>query len=134
MILRRFGKSYESVEPDFSQKALTEVNFRRAGDVSIAADELDSEYERMGTRELTAQAEGDEKSFVEQALLDDLLAQLRAAEAESGVDAVLVENQSGQDYPKTRDKTTNHVVGGVNRLHFTYTVDPPLKLALLRRR
>ena len=135
MLVRRFGSKILSVEPQFNARAMTEVGFLRTSDVSLTAEELEAEYERAGERELTASTQGDVKSAVEHELLEQLEAQLRALDAELGADGlVLIENEAGRDYPKTRDRTTNTVVAGENRLHFSYEVDPPLKLTLYRKR
>jgi hypothetical protein len=48
---------------------------------------------------------------------------------------LMIESQPGRDYPKLRDQTKVEVVGGIeNRLHFTWTVDPPLRVGIYRRR
>lgn len=135
MILRRFGSSYEAVEPAFNATALTEISFRRSGGESYGKDEFAERFERVDEREIGAETEGDVKNQVEEALLQAILAQLRELEAEVGPDAVLVfENMPGQDYPKTVDVTRTRVVAGENRLHFTYRVEPPLRLGVYRRR
>ena len=98
------------------------------------AEEFEARYEKVDERALTAESEGDVKDEAERALLDDLLAQLRALEEEVGEDHVLVvESEQGVDYPKTRDKTKTLVVGYENRLYFFWTVDPPLRLGVYRR-
>lgn len=135
MIVRRFGSSVSSVEPQFNARAMTEIAFRRTGDFSMKADELDAEYERADERELTATAEGDVQSEVEQAVLASLEKQLGELDSEAGPDTLLlIESEPGRDYPKTRDRTRTVVVGPDNRLHFEYTIDPPLRLAVLRKR
>jgi hypothetical protein len=46
-----------------------------------------------------------------------------------------VENErGGRDQPKPRQKITNVVVKGENRMHFHYVIDPPLRISLYRPR
>lgn len=131
MIVRRFGSTVESVEPHFDARALTEIGFRRTGGFSMAAEEFFERYGRGAERELAAETEGGVKDEVEQALLVSLRGQLDEAQAGLGDgEVLLVENESGKDYPKTRDRTRTTVVEGENRRHFTYTVDPPLRVAV----
>lgn len=136
MIVRRYGSTVQSVVPNFDSRAMTEIGFLRTTDLVIPAAEFESLYEQVEERALVATSEGEIKNDSEQALLDDLLAQiaeLRAGLAEGMV--LLVESQAGRDYPKLRDHTTVKVVGGLeNRLHFAWRVDPPLRLGLYRRR
>jgi len=133
MIVRRYGTTVQSVAPNFDSRAMTEIGFQRTNDLVMPAEEFLERYERVDGREVTASAEGDVKDEAEQALLASLLEQVRALEAEVGEGHVLmVENQPGQDYPKTRDRTTNVIVAGQNRLYFHWTVEPPLKLGIYR--
>jgi hypothetical protein len=115
---------------------MTEIAFQRTTDFSISAEEFAAQYEQVEERALVAAAEGDVKIEAEQAVLDDLLAQI--AELKAGLGAgmlILVESQPGRDHPKLRDHTTVRVVGGLeNRLYFTWTVEPPLRLGVYRRR
>lgn len=136
MLVRRYGKVIQSVVPNFDSRAMNEIGFLRTTDLVLEAEDFEREYERVGEESLVATAEGDVKVEVEQAVLDDLLEQideLRAGLSDGML--LLVESQPGRDYPKMRDKTTVQVVGGLeNRLHFTWTVDPPLRLGVYRRR
>ncbi|HLU26329.1 MAG TPA: hypothetical protein VKZ58_11545 [Longimicrobiales bacterium] len=135
MIVRRYGTTVQSVDPNFDSRAMTEIGFLRTSALSMPAAEFFEQYERVDGRELTADAEGDVKDEVEQAVLASLLEQIRALEGELGDDHVLlVENEPGKDYPKTRDRTTNVVVAGEGRLYFEWTIDPPLKLGIYRRK
>ncbi|HEX7050444.1 MAG TPA: hypothetical protein VF188_09610 [Longimicrobiales bacterium] len=136
MIVRQYGAVIHSVEPSFDARAMTEIGFRRAGTFSMPAAEFFEVFERVTEHALTASAEGDVKDAAEQALLASLLEDLRALEARLGPDEVLlVESRPGHDYPKTRDRTRTVVVGGIeNRLHFSWTVEPPLRLGVYRRR
>ena len=133
MILRRYGTSYQSVDLNFDSKALNEVGFRRNRAHSIAAEDFDGSYQKLETHELLAEAEGDVQDHTEQVLLDRLqerIEQLLAALEAGGV--LVVENEQGHDYPKTKQKTANVIVEGENRLHFTYTIAPPLRVAVYR--
>lgn len=136
MIVRRYGSKVQSVVPNFDSRAMTEIGFVRTDELVIPAAEFDAEYERLDERSLVANSEGDVKVEAEQALLDDLVGQIE--ELRSGLEdgmVLMVESQPGRDYPKLRDHTTVRVVGGIeNRLHFTWTVDPPLRLGIYRRR
>jgi hypothetical protein len=82
-----------------------------------------------------AEAEGDVQDHTEQALLDDLASQLRAVEAGLGASEVLVvENEQGNDWPKTKQRTTNVIVEGENRLRFHYVVGPALRVTVRRKK
>ncbi len=134
MIIRRYGTTVQSVQPNFDARAMTEISFRRTSEYSASFEEFSEAYERVDERALTATAEGDVKDEAERALLDSLQEQLEALESEVGeAHVLLIENQAGQDYPKTRDRTENRVVGYENRLYFFWTVDPPLRLGVYRR-
>ena len=133
MILRRYGTSYHSVDLNFDSKALNEVGFRRNREHSIAVDDFDGSYAHGSTHLLEAEAEGDVQDHTEQQLLDRLQEQIEALLA--GLDdggVLVIENEQGHDYPKTRQQTANVIIEGENRLRFTYTVAPPLRIAVYR--
>jgi hypothetical protein len=135
MIFRKYGTSYQSVETNFDSKALNEVAFRRDRIESFPADELEARYERRSVHELVAEAEGDVQDETEQLLLERLEGRLR--ELEGGLEAgeiLVVENEPGHDHPKTRQKISNVVVEGENRLRFHYTIAPPLRVGVHRPR
>ncbi len=103
MILRRYGRSYQSMDLNFDSKALNEVGFRRNHEHSIAVEDFDGSYALGVTHELQAEAEGDVQDHPEQQLLDRLQEQIEALLAGLGYGEVLViENKQGHDYPKTR--------------------------------
>ena len=133
MLLRRYGNTIHSVEPNFQPNALTEIAFTRTDDFSVDAEDFADGWELVDRREVVGETAGDVKTEVESALLEDLERQLATIleEAQDG-HVALVENELGQDHPKLRDATTTSVVDGANRLHFTYTVDPPLRVAVYR--
>jgi hypothetical protein len=132
-IFRRYGSAYHSIDTNFDSLALNEIAFRRNREESIAADDMDSRFETVSTHELVAEAEGDVQDHTEQALLDELEAKLTELRGAAGdTDLLVVENEQGHDWPKTRQKTSNVIVEGENRLHFHYSVAPPLRVTVRR--
>ncbi|HUH11633.1 MAG TPA: hypothetical protein VMK65_00930 [Longimicrobiales bacterium] len=135
MLLRRYGKKIQSVEPNFDANALTEVGYARTGDYAASTEEFEAAYERMAGHEVTGTTEGGVKSEVEAELLGQLLARVEELRSQLGADeALVVENQQGTDQARLQDKTTGVVVSGENRFRFEYTCDPPIKLGVYRRR
>ena len=133
MIYRRYGTSYQSVDTDFDAKALNDIGFRRNRSHSVEVDELERSFTKIETVELSTEAEGSVQTETKQLLLDRLLEKLEELDAslpEGGL--LVVENESGHDYPKTRQATSNEVEHGENRLHFAYSMDPPLRVTLYR--
>jgi len=133
MIYRKFGTSYQTVDPAFDSKALNEVNFRRNRADAIPVVAFEEGWVRQSVHELDAEAEGDVQDETEQLLLDRLEAKLR--ELIDTLDAgavVVIENDPGHDYPKTRQKISNVVVEWENRLRFAYSVSPPLRVGVYR--
>jgi len=131
MILRRYGSNVQSVRPNFDARAMTEIGFMRTPDIQMAADEFETAYDRLDVRELSATANGDVQGEVEEAVLAQLSDQLSALEHEQADKRVLVvENRPGLDPPKTRCTQTTRVVEGTNKLHFEYTIEPPLKVGV----
>lgn len=134
MIFKRYGDSIQSVDPNFESKALNEIGFRRDREASISVEDLDAGYERLTTHELVASAEGYVQDHTEQLMLDRLEEQLLELEESLGPDVILlVDNADGPDYPKTRQEIHNVIVDGENRLSFSYTVAPPLRVVVYRR-
>ncbi len=131
MILRRYGTQVASVEPNFDARAMNEIGFQKNGALSLPWEEFQAKYRRRQGHELAAQAEGWVQQEAEDRVLQDLRGQLRQLEAslENG-SVLLIESEVGKDYPKTREKQKMVVVGGENRLHFEWSVDPPLKVAV----
>ncbi len=84
MILKRYGTSYQSVEPNFNSRALTEISFRRDRVFSLPADNFESEYELLEERALTAEAEGEVHDEAESDLLSQLEKALQALRDELG--------------------------------------------------
>ncbi len=134
MIFRRYGNAYHSVELNFDSKALSEIGFRRDRNESIAAEDFER-FEKGRTHELVAEAEGSVQDETERVLLDRLAEQLLAIDRNLGEDQVLViDNDQGNDWPKTKQKTSNVIVGGENKLYFNYTMGPPLRATVWTRR
>ena len=133
---RLYGSTYQSVTFEFEGKALTEVGFRRNHERTLSPEELEQDYELIETVLLTSEAEGDVQYETEQLLLDRLLEKGQAAAEKLPEDGIaIVENsRGGQDQPRPRQKITTHVVDGENRLHFAYSIDPPLRISLYRKK
>lgn len=135
MILRRYGNTIQSVTPNFDPRAMTEVSFTRSGELTINANEFAERYEREDGRELTASAEGDVQDEAEGAALEQLQRMLEQVDREAGDDhVILIENQPGKDQAKTRGVQTTRVVQGTNRFYFEFSIDPPLKVGIYRRK
>lgn len=133
MILRRYGDTLQSVDTNFDRRALTEISFRRNGDRSFEADEFFEAHEKLEEHALAATAEGSVQDEAEAELLERLEARLREVEEKLGDDEILLIENTADDYPKTREKRQDVVVGGENRLHFLWRVEPPLRIAVYRR-
>jgi hypothetical protein len=133
VIAKRYGTKVQSVRPNFDAHAMNEIGFTRDHEWSEAAEQFFAEREQVATHELTAAAEGDVHGEVEATLLRALEDQLTAIVAGAGDDVVLVLNEQN-DYPKTRHAQTTRVVEGSNRLYFHSTVEPPLRVAVYRKR
>jgi hypothetical protein len=131
MIFRRYGTSYQSVDIDFDAKALNDVGFRRNRERSEPVENFERVHAAIETVELTAEAEGPVQYETKQVLLDRLRDKLEALAGRLPDGGILVvENESGHDYPKTRQVTKNVIEGGENRLYFEYTMAPPLRVTL----
>src|SRR5690606_29404305 len=134
VIAKRYGSKVQSVRPNFDARAMNEIGFRRDNEWSEGTDEFFEGWEKVETHELTAAAEGEVQGEAEERLLQSLEQQLLAVEKAAGDAVLLIENDQGVDYPKTRHTQTNQVVGHENRLYFRFTVEPPLRMAVYRRR
>ena len=135
MIFKQYGTSYQSVALNFDSKALNEIGFRRDRRDSITTDDFEATYAKVQVHELTAEAEGPVQDETEQELLNRLEEKIQALlDGLTEGQILVVENESGHDYPKTRQKTSNVVVQGENRLHFRYSLAPALRVALYEKR
>lgn len=131
MIFRKYGSKVESVTPNFDSRAMNEIGFQRTNETSLAADEFEAQYTRVGGRELTAQAEGGVQDEAEREVLAQLQSQLdEMVTALKPGEVLLVESEAGKDYPKTREKQRTIVVDGMNRLRFERSVEPPLRIGI----
>lgn len=135
MILKRYGVMLHSVRPDFDSRAMNEIGFRRDRRFSVRAADFDEEYEADGIVDVSSEADGPVQHEAEERLLRDLERELRRVEGEVDEGAVVViESRQGTDYPKTRDRKQNVIRDGENRLHFHWTIHPPLRVGIYRRR
>jgi hypothetical protein len=133
MILRRYGKNYVSVRPNFDSRAMTEIGFTRTSDLTVEAAGFEGRYELVENRILSPTHAGNVQSEVEAALLVDLENELVRLERGLGPDQILVlQNEQGVDHPKTRGKQGSDASGMDTRLTFEYTVDPPLRVGIYR--
>lgn len=133
MILRRYGKNYLSVTPNFDSRAMTEIGFMRNGELTVEADEFGDRYELVENRELKPTTTGDVQGEVEEALLKELGDELAAIESGLGNgQVVVIENEQGVDHPKTRGRQSTDSSGPHTRLSFEFTVDPPLRIGIYR--
>jgi hypothetical protein len=135
MILKQDGTTYQSVETNFDSRALNEIAFRRDRQFSIPTEEFETGYEMVREEAFTAEAEGDVHDAAEGELLDTLEEKVKAAVAALAEGEVLVvASREGADYPKTRDTKKNVVVDGENRLYFYWSVEPPLRMGVYRKK
>jgi hypothetical protein len=134
MIFKRYGASYHSVDPNFESTALNEISFRRDNERTISAEELAADYQRHMTHELVAEADGLVQDHTEQLLLDRLESKLFEMEESLDPDCVLVvDNENGPDWPKTRQNIRNIVIAGENHRYFEYSVRPALRITVYSR-
>lgn len=135
MILSRYGQNYQSVELNFDSKAMTEIGFRRDHALTIPVEEFREGYERLEEAEFAPRSEGRVQDETEQDLLDELEREIRARlDALEPDQVLLVENEKGVDYPKTKHETRVIVERGENRLVFTAWVAPALRIGTYRKR
>jgi hypothetical protein len=133
MILRRYGKNYVSVTPNFDSRAMTEIGFRRNSELIVEADEFGDRYEFIESRELKPTKTGGVQGEVEEALLKELGDELGAlASSLAGGQVVVIENEQGVDHPKTRGRQVSDASRADTRIAFEYTVDPPLRIGIYR--
>ena len=130
MIVRRYGKWYHSVQPNFNPTAMTEIGFQRDRVFSIAAAELEVDYRELEADELGADANADVQRDAEKALLADLEGNLKDWAARLDPGQLLVVKNGRSDWPKTRERREAVIVDGENRFHFHWWVDPPLKVGI----
>ena len=135
MILKRYGTSYQSVQPNLNSRALTEIGFLKDGVFSISVDEFAATYEKLEEKSFSPETEGRVHDQAETELLDALKAGvLEAVAALKAGEILVLENQHVDDRPKTKDVKRHVVVNGESRLHFYWRVEPPLRLGVYRPR
>ncbi len=130
MILRRYGKWYHSVQPNFNPAAMTEIGFQRDRAFSVSAADFEDGYRAVATDELGAEADGDVQRHAERELLARLEEALRerVAALDSGQVAVVLNERT--DWPKTRERREAVIVEGENRFHFHWWVGPLLRVGV----
>ena len=130
MIVRRYGKWYHSVQTNFNPAAMTEIGFLRDRVFSIAAAELEEDYEELAAGELDAKTNAAVQRDAERTLLAKLEGRLNdwAARLEPG--QILAVKNGRTDWPKTRERREAVIVEGENRFHFHWWVDPPLRVGI----
>jgi hypothetical protein len=134
MIFRRYGTTYQSVDLNFDSLALNEIAFRRNREEAIPADDFDASFATLASHDLVAEAEGDVQDQTEDVMLQRLEAEVEELrEALGDGEILVVENEQGHGWPKTRQKTSNVIIEGENRLMFHYKVAPPLHISVRRR-
>jgi len=130
MILRRYGRWYHSVRPNFNPAAMTEIGFQRDRVFSLSADDFAAGYRAVKTEEVGAEADGGVQRHAERellAILEQALAD-RVAALKPGQVVVVLNERDG--WPRTRERREGVIVEGENRFHFHWWVDPPLRLAV----
>ena len=131
MILRRYGRWYHSVRPNFNPAAMTEIGFQRDRAFSLPADDFADGYRAVTTGEVSAEADGDVQRHAERELLARLEQGLADREAALAPGRLLVVLNERDDWPKTRERREAVIVEGENRFHFHWWVDPPLRIAVV---
>lgn len=134
MILRRYGTAYHSVQPNFNPTAITEIGFQRDRRLSIAVADFEDQWERVEEAEIGAEADGEVQREAERALLRQLEGALRDKLSALAEDQALVVENGRDDWPKTRERRKAAAEETDNRFHFHWWVDPPLRVAVHRRR
>lgn len=133
MLVRRYGDRIHAVRPRFDAHALTEVAFERL-DASWPADDWLAGHERVGEHLLTAEAEGDVKAATEEALLRELRDRVQTTLDRLSEGLVALVENGPREQAKTRD-TTREIPGPAGvRLHFSWRVEPPLRIGVYRPR
>ena len=130
MILRQYGTSFQEVETNFNPSAMTEVGFQRTRAFSIPVDELESSYQVVESTDLVAEADAEVQKDAEAAVLHNLEEALQSWVDRLAEGQYLVILNGRDDHPKTRERKETRVVDGVNRYHFYWWVDPPLRVAI----
>jgi hypothetical protein len=133
MLLLRRGAALSVVRPNFRATAITEITFLPASGVSgVVLPSIDA-LELAEIVTLAPVVEGAVQTETETLLLEALLTGLEQLEAETPSGHVLViENQPGVDWPRTRETRSEILDPMGNRLHFRWHVEPPLRIGRYR--
>ncbi len=135
MLYRKYGNSLHTVVPHFDHRALSEISYRRDRVASLPLTELEEAYEKVREAKIEGKTEGPVQSEAEAALTKQLESQVQSLlDGLQDDELLVVENVQGVDYPKLRDRKEGIIVEGENRLYFHWSVDPPIRLGLYRRR
>ncbi len=135
MILKRYGSKVESVEMNFRGSAMTEVGFRRTRETTIPWDEFQAGWTKVEERTFASLKRGDVQVEVEQAMLDEMAAEIQYFDEMLPItEALFVESESGVDYPKVHLESRGVIIDGENRLEFHGRIDPGLRLGRYRQR
>jgi len=134
MILRIYGETVQSVEIRFDSKAFNEVGFRRDRQESWPIEEFERDWEKVEEHEVADHGKGRVQEETHQGMLDRMRGHLDRLIEGLGEGEVLRVENSERDWPKTRDKQITIVEDGENRLVFDAWVDPPLRVAVWRRK
>lgn len=134
MILRVYGSTVQSVEMNFDSKAFNEIGFRRDRQHTESLEEFERDWEKRAEHEIAARGEGAVQDHTQQRLLDSMEADVRELLDGLADNEVLRIENDETDWPKARDKQRKVVDDGENRLQFEAWVDPPLRVAVWRRK
>ena len=130
MIIRRYGNRVHSVSLNFDPAAMTEVGFRRDGQMERDLGEFLDEHQMVREVDIIAQAADPVQEAAEREMLEKLAAQVKDLhDSLQEGQYLVVESKTGVDYPRTRyDRST------AGDREFTYTLDRPLRLAVFEKR
>ncbi len=134
MIFRRYGSWYHSVRMNFNPNALNEVGLQRDMVARLSPNQLEEAYALEREVDLDSKAEGDVQKRVEAELLAKLESKVRDLAAELPEGSVLVVRSDSRSWPKSRERRETLAKGGEGRLRFHRWIEPPLRLAVYRRR
>lgn len=129
-MVRRYGNRVEVVEPDFKAEAMTEVGFRRTGENRWDLAQFLDEYAMVRGVEINAEFTDAVQDTAERGMLRALMDKLQGIQDALRPDEILsVESELGKDYPRTRYERTT-----TGDQEFTYSLDRPLRLGILKKR
>jgi hypothetical protein len=134
MLVRRYGSTIQTVEPNFDAKAMTEIGFRRIDGFHMPVDDFEKEYQRIGEYLISGKSDAATQKDAEESLLAELLQQIGVLQRGlADGDVLLFENEPGKDFPRLHEQQKGVLVDGQNKIHFFWHVDPPIRLGHRRR-